>query len=67
MDIIVAKAAPISELKSNIKNKNNVQEFQKILDRIITHGLCVYNYNFVDNYSLQQYIKNIRYDKDKAM
>lgn len=61
------KKQVITELKMNIQIKNNVNEFQEILNRIMTHGLCVYNYNFVDNYSLQQYIKKIQYDKTANM
>lgn len=61
------KKQVIAELNMNIKNKNNVKEFQEILDRITIHGLYVYNYDFVDNYSLQQYIKEIQYDKDINM
>lgn len=61
------KKQVIEELKMNIKNKNNAKEFQEILDRIKMCGLGVYNYDFVDNYSLRQFIEKIQYDREVKM
>lgn len=46
----------------NIKSNDDAQGFQGILDRIMMHGLSVYNYDFVDNYDFRQYIDKIQYD-----
>lgn len=56
------KKQVIEELKMNIKSNDDAQGFQGILDRIMMHGLSVYNYDFVDNYDFRQYIDKIQYD-----
>lgn len=61
------KKQVMEELRMNIKNKKNAKEFQGILDRIMMHGLGVYNYDFVDNYSLRQFIEKIQYDRIAKM
>lgn len=61
------KKQVIEELKMNIKSNDDAQEFQGILDRIMMHGLSVYNYDFVDNYDFRQYIDKIQYDGQVKM
>ncbi|MDE7414898.1 MAG: oligosaccharide flippase family protein [Lachnospiraceae bacterium] len=53
-----------SRLKSGAEHREELQEMKK---RIETHGLYVYNYSYVDRYSVKSYIKEIHYDEETRM